>query len=372
MAIAAGLPTPRVRVVAHPDPTAFTIVEDGAPTVVFTAGLVALLPPGELEAVAAHEVGHIASDGITESHEIDSMLDLLRILGAASLVLYLLVVQSEVSAALTAFAAVIVGSALIDHASHEWDPRPVILADATLVLINPFMVAANLLAYVIGYALGQAEDLLADLRAVELTRHPEALYAALRRLKDVTPSGPPLPLAYHFRYFAAEGVVPETLTPVQAPIPMRLAMLERIDPALRVAAPVRRRAVTCPDCGLALAEETIASHYGAPIPVDRCAACGGIWFDALELYMAGTQDLIAAGERQTASPAPGASLECPRCRLPLRRTPPYGPAADVWVFDCTTCGGAWVRPADLVKFGRHRQRRAAQAREADRTRGSPD
>jgi Zn-dependent protease with chaperone function len=353
-----------MRVVAHPRPTAFTIVEQGAPTIVFTTALVALLAAGELEAVAAHEVGHIASDGITESHTFDWMLDLLRILGAAILVLYLLAIRPDATTALVVFAAVVVGSAMIDHASHEWDRSLGTYADATLVLLNPLMVAANLLAYVIGYALGHAEDLLADLRAVELTRHPEALHVALRRLRDVEPSGPPLPLAYHFRYFTAEGIVPETLTPVQAPIPMRLAMLERIDPALRVAAPVRRRVATCPDCTLALAEEAIASHYGAPIPVDRCAACGGIWFDSLELYRAGTQYLIAAGERQATPPPTGASPECPRCRLPLRRTPPYGPTADVWVFDCTTCDGAWVRPADLVKFGRHRQQRAGRSAQA--------
>lgn len=366
VAIAAGIPAPRVRVVAHTRPTAFTIIERRAPTIVFTSGLVALAPAGELEAAAAHELGHIVSDGIVESTTFETMLDLLRIFGAVVLVLYLLATGWQIGAALAAFAVAIVASALIDQTSHEWDRRLGTFIDTTIVLINPFMVAANLLAYVIAYALGQAEDLLADLRAVELTRHPEALHAILRRLRDSSPTGPPLPVAYHFRYFTAEGVAPEAFTPVQASIQVRLAMLERIDPGLRVAVPVRRAGPTCPDCGQTLAEQAIPSHYGAPIPVDRCPACGGIWFDDLELYMAGAQDLIVAGGRQTGPPPRADVGECPRCHLALRRAAPYGLPADVWLFECATCEGAWVRPADLVRFARHRQQRAARAARARR------
>lgn len=344
VAIAAGIPAPRVRVVAHTRPTAFTIIERRAPTIVFTSGLVALAPAGELEAAAAHELGHIVSDGIVESTTFETMLDLLRIFGAVVLVLYLPATGSQIGAALAAFAVAIVASALIDQTSHEWDRRLGTFIDTTIVLINPFMVAANLLAYVIAYALGQAEDLLADLRAVELTRHPEALHAILRRLRDSSPTGPPLPVAYHFRYFTAEGVAPEAFTPVQASIPVRLAMLERIDPGLRVAVPVRRAVPTCPDCGQALVEQAIPSHYGAPIQVDRCPACGGIWFDDLELYMAGAQDLIVAGGQQTGPPPRADDVECPRCHLALRRAAPYGLPADVWLFECATCEGRLGAP----------------------------
>ncbi|MGH2373592.1 MAG: M48 family metalloprotease [bacterium] len=355
VAIAAGMPAPRARVVAHTSPTAFTVLEHGKPTVFFTAGLLALLSTDELEAVAAHEIGHLASNATADSDTVESMLDLLRILGAAALVLFLLAAGSEGAAIAGLFGAAVLAIALAGHTTPEWDPGLAAYADATLVLVSPGMVIANLLAHLIGYVLGREEDLLADLRAVELTRHPEALHAALRKLRDVTPPSSPLPMAYQFKYFTAEGIVPENLTPVQPPIEARLEMLERIDPSLRVAAPVRRRGVTCPDCGAPLSEATIASHYDAPIPVDRCAVCGGIWFDALELYMAATPALVAEAPRTAAGP-PGTTLACPRCRLPLRRSAPYGAAADVWLHECPVCGGAWVRPPDLVKFGQQRER----------------
>lgn len=78
------------------------------------------------------------------------------------------------------------------------------------------------------------------------------------------------------------------------------------------------------------------------------------------------QDLIAAGGQQTGPPPRADVVECPRCHLALRRAAPYGLPADVWLFECATCEGAWVRPADLVKFARHRQQRAARAARARR------
>ncbi|MGQ0551095.1 MAG: zf-TFIIB domain-containing protein, partial [Armatimonadota bacterium] len=363
VAIAGGVPPPAVRVVAHTSPTAFTVVEQGKLTTIFTSGLLALLSVEELQAVAAHEIAHIASDAIAETHTFDSMLDLLRILGGFTLVLFLLAVRSEAAAALGLFGAVVIIGVLAGYTTPEWESRPEAFAGAAVVLANPTMVAANLMAHVIGYALGYAEDFLADLRAVELTRHPEALHAALRRLREVAPSSPQLPMAYQFKYFTAEGIVPEDLVPVQPPIEMRLALLERIDPSLHVAPPVRQKAAVCPDCEQALLAQTIPSHYAAPIPVDRCGACGGIWFDALELYMVSTAALMGVGSRSSAVPAGGAlggSLKCPRCRLPLRRSAPYGASAGVWLHECTVCGGVWIRPTDLLKFAEERERRAGR------------
>lgn len=363
VAIAAGIPAPRTRVAAHTSPTSFTVIEDGAPVVVFTSALLTLLTADELKAVAAHEIGHVTSDAITVAHTFDWMLDLLRILGPVALVLLLLGVRSDAVQMVSLFGAAILVGAFAGSTSSEWELRPAAVADAALVLTNPAMVLANLLSHVIGYALGQAEDLLADLRAVELTRHPEALHAALRRLRGVTPSSRPLPMAYQFRYFTAEGIVPEDLTPVQATIETRLAVLERVDPSLRAAAPIRVKAISCPDCGQPLAQGSLASHYDAPIPVDECPACGGIWFDALELYMAGTQALIAEG-RPSAAASTSTPPQCPRCWCSLRRSAPYGTAADVWLHECTTCGGAWVRPPDLIKFAHCREHRTHRSAEA--------
>jgi heat shock protein HtpX len=378
VAIAAGITSPDVRVVAHPRPTAFTTLRVSRPLITFTSGLVSSVPPAELEAVAAHEVGHLISGGVEESRTIDTALDLLRLEGSAALVLYLLVTGTAVGLPWALLAGALVAAALIDQTSREAEDDAARRLDASLLLISPAMVVANLLAYLFYYAVGEVEDLLADLRAVELTRHPAALHSALERLKAAPDPLPALPAAYHWRYFTGEAGLSGDLRPAQASIESRIALLERIDPALQTAPAPRARPLTCPDCGAALAPATIESHYGVPIPVDRCPACGGIWFDDLELYMAAGRRLAAAGHGpvngHAAAGGTGAgSHQCPRCRVPLTRAPNQGMPADIAVFECSSCRGAWMRSADLVRFGEFRLRRSRRStpRPAGRTSPTP-
>jgi len=369
VAIAAGITAPDVRVVAHPRPTAFTTLRTSRPLITFTSGLVSSVPPAELEAVAAHEVGHLISGGVEESRTIDTALDLLRLEGSAALVLYLLVTKTAVGLPWALLAGALLAAAMIDQSAHEAEDESGRRLEASLLLISPAMVVANLLAYLFYYAVGEVEDLLADLRAVELTRHPAALYTVLRRLKEPSGSLPSLPAAYHWRYFTGEVGLPGDFRPAQAPIESRLALLERIDPAIQTAAAPRARPVSCPDCGMALTPAAVESHYGVPIPVDRCQVCGGIWFDDLELYMAAARPLTAAGHAPAAGAAGGGSHQCPRCRVMLTRAPNQGMPADIAVFECASCRGAWMRSADLIRFGEFRLRRSRRSapRRAGRT-----
>ncbi len=60
MAIAAGLPKPKVYVVDDPDPNAFTTGRDAATScIAVTTGLLAAVNREELQAVIAHEMGHV-------------------------------------------------------------------------------------------------------------------------------------------------------------------------------------------------------------------------------------------------------------------------------------------------------------------------
>lgn len=362
VALAAGIAVPQVTVVAHVRPTAFTVVRRSGPGVTFTTGLIAMLPAAEMEAVAAHEVGHIASRGAESSHATESLLDLLRLLGAVVLVLYLLATGAAVGAPWAVLVAALAAGGLIEHASDDADRRPARSVEAWITLVNPMMVLTNVLAYFFFFALGQDEDLLADLRAVELTRNPDAMHAVLRRLRNAHPVGPPLPMAYRSLYFTAEPALPGGYPSPQASIEARLAALERLDPGLRAAPPVRPRPMPCPDCGSPLERRAIESRYGAPVTVDRCPACGGIWFDDLELYLIGALGLIEASGKPSSTTAADGPGACPRCRVRLRRLPPLGMPADVRIWECLACRGAWVRPQDLARFGQFRGRREARGR----------
>jgi Zn-dependent protease with chaperone function/Zn-finger nucleic acid-binding protein len=368
VAIAAGIAAPLVRVVGHARPTAFTILRGAEPVVTFTTGLIGLLPAAELEAVAAHEAAHVASQAVEETRTLETMLDALRLSGTAALWLFLITRPTWLNLlviALMVVAGLAVLRVLSGREQEDVAHVPARVVDGLVLMFNPPLVAVNLLAQTLYSVIGQDEDLLADLRGVEFTRNPEALHGALRRIRDAAVSGPPMPVGDHYRYFTAEGVLPDDFPAAQAPIAARLAMLERIDPTLVASRSLRSPAAACPDCAAPLLTRTIASHYGAPIPVDECPACGGIWFDDLELYMAGADGLIAARAHARAGTA-GAPVVCPRCRVVLSRASTLGMPADVAIWECGICKGAWVRADDLVRFGRHREARQRRRSSAPR------
>jgi Zn-dependent protease with chaperone function/Zn-finger nucleic acid-binding protein len=356
-AIAAGVPAPAVEVVGAVRPTLFTLPRQPRPLIVMTTGLLALLSPQELEAAAAHEIGHIATGEVEETQATEWLLDLVRVLGTAAVWLYVLTVPSLLRPLVLGLMLVCVVAAvrvltdpIMEHAGRLSDRA----IDGVIMLLNPPLVLANVLAKVFYFAIGRDEDLLADLRAVEFTRNPEALHAALRQVRDAPRTGPPLTIAHHVRYFTGEGVLPAGFPAAQAPIAARLALLERIDPGLRTAARGRPRSARCPDCEAPLAPVVVGSHYGAPIPVDRCQGCQGVWFDDLELYMTGAVELIESGAGGGDRKEPVGHLDCPRCGLALRRAAPFGMPEGIAIWECGTCGGAWVRPRDLRRFGEFR------------------
>src|SRR5215469_5663809 len=60
MAIAAGLPTPRIYIVDDPDPNAFATGRDStSASIAVTSALLNICSRDELEAVIAHEMGHV-------------------------------------------------------------------------------------------------------------------------------------------------------------------------------------------------------------------------------------------------------------------------------------------------------------------------
>ncbi len=92
--------------------------------------------------------------------------------------------------------------------------------------------------------------------------------------------------------------------------------------------------------------------------VDGCDACGGLWFDADEVFRVarGGQEAVAGAEAVVEPPPAGAGMEpaemvCPRCDSPL-----FDTAADPsdlhlevnpHVDHCCECGGIWLELAAL-------------------------
>jgi heat shock protein HtpX len=183
MRIAAGLPDVQLRVIEDPSPNAFAVgrPRSGA-TVVVTTRLLDLLDRDQLQAVVAHEIGHLRSDDI-------------RFVTVALLTVWFHLALVAISG-IALVAVVGVGVALIcSVAALDGDADLGGCVVVLIAVILGFCVLAYGLAIVLPYTavsvtcllvtallasgVSKRREFVADATAVELTRDPEALASAL-------------------------------------------------------------------------------------------------------------------------------------------------------------------------------------------------
>jgi len=153
MALAAGLPRPRLFVIPDPSPNALATGRDPAhASIAVTAGALALLDREETQGVVAHEMAHIAG----------------RDTQVATIVAVL-------------FGGVVM---LADWAQRSLyvcrrNARPTPLLPAAAMLL---VVVSPLLSRVLAMTVSRRREYQADATAVELTRNPEGLARALEKI----------------------------------------------------------------------------------------------------------------------------------------------------------------------------------------------
>lgn len=170
MAIAAGLPKPRVYVVDDPAPNAFATGKDPEhAAIAATTGLIAKLDRAELQGVIAHEMAHI------RNNDIRVMTVAVATAGAIALI-------ADIFWRLLYFGGVTGGRSR--SRNNNDNGAAALLAIAGFILVA---VLAPLAASLLRAAISRSREGLADASAVELTRHPEGLRRALEKLDaDVT------------------------------------------------------------------------------------------------------------------------------------------------------------------------------------------
>jgi heat shock protein HtpX len=155
LAIAAGIPKPRVCVVPEAAPNAFTTGRDPEhATVAVTRGLLDTMNRVELEGVIAHEIAHVVDRDV--------------LLGT--------IVATLVGA--VAIAAEVVLRATLWGAGGSRRRG----GEAGLLLALPFLLLAPLAAQVVRFAISREREYLADAEGALLTRYPPGLASALRKI----------------------------------------------------------------------------------------------------------------------------------------------------------------------------------------------
>ena len=171
MAIASGLPKPRVWVVPDADPNAFATGRDAATaSIAVTEGLLATLSRDELQAVVAHEMAHV------RNLDVRLMTLLAGMVGAIAL-------MSDGMGRMIGRGGRAMGRVRVGRGGGgKGNPLAIII----LVLWLLTLVVAPVISRLLAMAVSRKREYLADATAAQLTRYPMALASALEKLAGAT------------------------------------------------------------------------------------------------------------------------------------------------------------------------------------------
>ena len=166
MAIAAGLPKPKVYVQDSDNINAFATGKKPEEAVICaTTGALKKLKPDELEGVMGHEMSHI------KNHDILIATVTIAVVGAIALI-------SEIL-----FYSLFWGGA---GRGRKGDGNAILIVLAIL-----FVILAPIFSRLTYLAISRRREYLADANGAYLTRNPDGLAKALEKIKNDTPSGKP-------------------------------------------------------------------------------------------------------------------------------------------------------------------------------------
>ena len=188
LAIAAGLPMPRVEIMRTGALNAYASgLSANDAVIAVTVGLMKALTDEELEAVLAHEMTHIKNTDVRLMVIANCFVGGLTLLGDG-LAQTLFPKQTDYDRLNYSYQR--------DQPSNTGNGRGVIVAEGLLeaeaatpvaVIISlaialVFFAMAHVAALLIGFAISRAREFMADAGAVELTKNPDALITALNKI----------------------------------------------------------------------------------------------------------------------------------------------------------------------------------------------
>jgi heat shock protein HtpX len=165
LCISRGIPMPKLKVMNDPALNAFaTGMNEKQYSITVTTGLLDRLDDAEIEAVLAHELTHIRN-------------------GDVRMMVIAVIIAGVISFVAELFFRVMFRSGMRWRGSGSGGGRKGGGAGAAIVIAIVIVAVAWLLSIVIRFALSRAREFLADAGAVELTKNPDAMIMALRKIE---------------------------------------------------------------------------------------------------------------------------------------------------------------------------------------------
>jgi heat shock protein HtpX len=155
LAITTGMPTPKIYIIDDPAPNAFATGRDPKHAIVAaTSGLIDIMNDSELEAVMAHEMGHVQNYDIRVSMITFGLVSAIGLLSDIILRMFI----------------------FGDRDNRDSSPWAMIIGIIVIIL-------APIIAAVIQLAVSRQREYLADATSAMTTRNPEAMISALEKLQ---------------------------------------------------------------------------------------------------------------------------------------------------------------------------------------------
>ncbi len=119
--------------------------------------------------------------------------------------------------------------------------------------------------------------------------------------------------------------------------------------------------MTCPHEPSELQVVKINSHYDQPIIVEQCVSCGGIWFDADELWSVKSNeakkiDLLNTTTLRAPSVIKNKTMHCPKDQTKLRQFHDANLPTEIIIEQCPKCHGLWLQRGEFHKYQQHRDK----------------
>ncbi len=159
LAITTGMTTPKIYIINDSAPNAFATGRDPRHAVVAaTTGILDIMDDSELEAVMAHELGHVQNYDIRVSMITFGLVSAIALL--SDIALRMMFYSSN------------------DNRDNQGSNPIVMVVGIVLVVLAP------IIATIVQLAVGRQREYLADATGAMTTRHPEALASALGKLEE--------------------------------------------------------------------------------------------------------------------------------------------------------------------------------------------